>query len=119
MTFVNSVSLRSTNVVFTPTALSDGQWDGDSDKYIEKSGVTFILVYPYWGDLHCKELSQRYMWFIWRKQGQCEQSCDSSLDWDWHGAAVTCQSGGESHDAGIQILILGTNKLISLTCFQN
>lgn len=48
----------------------------------------------------------------------CERSCDSSLVQDWHGAAVTCQSGGESHDRGIQILILGINKLIFLTCFQ-
>lgn len=57
------------------------------------------------------------MWLIGCKQVEREQSCDSSLVWDWHGETVTCQSGGQSHDRGIQVLILGTNKLIFFAVF--
>lgn len=99
-----------------------GQWGWEID-YNQKEELliwkmeikikTFLYHY-----LHWRELSHSSMWCIWSKQGLCEQSCDCSLVWDWHEIAVTCQSEGESHDDGIQILILGTNKLIFLTCFQ-
>ena len=59
-----------------------------------------VFMYPHLDYLHWRVLSQWSMWLIFHKQGWCEQSCDSTLVWDWDSAAVTCLSGGESHDGG-------------------